>query len=66
MGWLTDYIEQIDAHEARHEALQADRIDWARFEALGGDIEEARREAVAAGDHRLARRAARALARRRR
>jgi hypothetical protein len=65
MGWITDIMEQIDAHEARHEALQADRIDWCRFEQLGGDIEEARREAVANGDRRLARRAARALARRR-
>lgn len=48
----------------RYELLTAERINWARFVALGGDIEAVRREAIAHGDKRLARLAARALARR--
>ena len=51
--------------ETLAEMLQADRIDWSRFEERGGSIEEVLLEATLHGDRVLAKRARSALARRR-
>jgi len=50
--------------ETRYALLQVERIDWTRFEALGGDILATAEEARRYGDEALYRRAIRAAERR--
>ena len=67
MDWIEKGLEQIEEfernRERRMQLIENPRIDWVKFQSLGGDIEELYREAIKHHDYSLAKKASRALKR---